>query len=72
MEIYELDKQIDIINSFNDIVLVTDLNNIIRSYNKRAYESFSFDKDFLRDKSIIDFISAFEVRIYDEFIDGKN
>ncbi len=46
MEIYELDKQIDIINSFNDIVLVTDLNNIIRSYNKRAYESFSFDKDF--------------------------
>ncbi|BAK80973.1 sensor histidine kinase [Candidatus Arthromitus sp. SFB-rat-Yit] len=65
-------NEIDIINSFNDIVLITDLNNIIKSYNKKAYESFSFDKDFLKGKSITDFIDAFEIGIHDDVISDED
>ncbi len=68
MEIYDIERHENIINSFNDIVIVTDLSNIIRSYNKRAYEFFSFDKDLLRGKSIVDFIKSFDINIHDKFI----
>lgn len=65
-------NEIDIINSFNDIVLITDLNNIIKSYNKKAYESFSFDKDFLKGKSITDFIDAFEIGVHDDVMSDED
>ena len=57
-----------IIDSFNDIVIVSDNNNIIRSYNRRAYEFFSFDENFLKNKSIFDFMQSFEINIYDKFV----
>lgn len=68
MEIYDIEHQDNIINSFNDIVILTDLNNIIKSYNRRAYEFFSFDKDLLRGKSITDFMKSFDINIHDRFI----
>lgn len=71
MQIYDIEGYDTIIDSFNDIVIIADLENTIKSYNKRAYEFFSFDKDFLKDKSIIDFMKSFEVNIHDKFVDEK-
>lgn len=68
---YDIEGYDSIIDSFNDIVIITDLKNMIRSYNKRAYEFFSFDQDFLKDKSIIDFMKSFEIKIHDKFLDEK-
>lgn len=61
-----------IIDSFNDIVIVSDKNNVIRSYNKRAYEFFSFDENFLKNKSIFDFLQFFEINIYDKFVTERD
>ena len=71
MQIYDIEGYDTIIDSFNDIVIIADLENTIKSYNKRAYEFFSFDKDFLKDKSIVDFMKSFEVNIHDKFVDEK-
>ena len=68
MQIYDIEGYDTIIDSFNDIVIIADLENTIKSYNKREYEFFSFDKDFLKDKSIIDFMKSFEVNIHDKFV----
>ncbi len=62
----------DIIDSFNDIIVISDCENIIRSYNKRAYEFFSYDENFLKDKSVMDFMKSFEINVYDRFSTENN
>lgn len=71
MQIYKVSEAESVIDSFNDIVIIADLENVIKSYNKRAYEFFSFDRDFLKDKNIIDFMKSFEIKIHDKFVDEK-
>ncbi len=71
MQIYDIEGHDSIINSFNDIVIVSDLNNNIKSYNKRAYKFFSFDENFLKGKNVLDFIKSFEVDVHDKFVEGK-
>ena len=71
MQMYNVNERESIIDSFNDIVIIADLDNVIKSCNKQAYEFFSFDKDFLKDKNIIDFMRSFEIKIHDKFVDEK-
>lgn len=71
MQIYDIEGYDSIIDSFNDIVIVVDLKNTIKSYNRRAYEFFSFDKNFLKDKSIVDFMKSFEINIHDRFVNEE-
>ncbi len=71
MQIHDIEGYESIIDSFNDIVIVSDLENNIKSYNKRAYEFFSFDANFLKGKNILDFIKSFEIDIHDKFVDEK-
>lgn len=69
MQIYGIEGYDSVIDSFSDIVIIADLKNVIKSYNKHAYEFFSFDKNFLKDKNVIDFMKSFEINVYDKFID---